>query len=161
MDHKKAIELLEYKLSHALLDEGATYSSIILAAEGNVLATYSSNPHWENIYHGEGLSKDCHLIKASKFLSQKSKDFTVIWDLLPADNEVSLFLNEKRKENKISHGISFCKKNKNGILEVLSLAGRYSEINFAAQVIKNKVKLEKLLAEYKSKYLPKNKMASF
>lgn len=155
MDNQKAIEEFEYTLCQALLDEGATYASIILTTNGNVLSSYSTSPKWESAYHESGLSKSCHLIKASKILSQKSDNFTVIWDLLMPDNEVSSFLNAKRKEKKICHGVSFCKKNVNGILEVLSIAGRFSDVNFPSQVIKNKEKIKKYFTEYKQMYLEK------
>lgn len=153
MDNKKAIEEYYYKLGAALIDEGATYFSIILSKNGKVITNYSTNPQWENIYQESGLWKSCHLIKASNILSQKSNNFIGIWDLFSPDNEVSVYLNEKRKEKKVSHGISFCLKNSNNILEVLSLAGRESDINFASQVLRNKAKINRYLVAYKEKFL--------
>lgn len=96
-----------------------------------VLHSYSTNTLWEGIYHESGFSKSCHLITPTRKLSEKNDNFVVFWDLQIPNNEISHYLNIKRKEKNICHGISFCSKNRNGVLEVLSLAGRACDLNFA------------------------------
>jgi hypothetical protein len=71
-----------------------------------------------------------------------NESFTLFWDYVAPENEVSIYLNAKRKENNICHGVSFCKKNKNGILEILTLTGKNSDIYFASKIISNKHKIQ-------------------
>jgi hypothetical protein len=55
----------------------------------------------------------------------------------------------KRNEKNISHGVSFCMKNKNGVLEILTVAGRACDLNFSEQIIKNQNKIYKNLVRIK------------
>lgn len=155
MDNKKAINEFQYQVCQTILNEGATYSSVILTRSGQVVSSYSTSQKWENIYHGAGLSDRCHLMQASRTLSQKNGNFIIIWDLLHPNNEISTYLNKKRKEEKICHGISFCKKNANDVLEILTLAGKDSDVHFSSQVIKNIKKIKKHMLGYKIKYINK------
>jgi hypothetical protein len=145
MDKSPPIVEFGFKLCKSLKSEGATYSSIILADEKSVLYKYSSSQSWDNLYHETGYSKSCHLIQATKKLAVNNKNFTLFWDYVAPENEISLYLNAKRKENNICHGVSFCTINKNGILEILTLTGKNSDINFASKVISSKQKIQTYL----------------
>ncbi len=155
MDNKKTLDELGFHFGKFLLDEGATYSSIILSKNNQVLHSYSTNKVWDGLYHETGYSKSCHLIEATKILSSAQKSFTLFWDAVLPNNEVSLYLNSKRKEKDICHGVSFCTINKNGVLEIVTMAGRFCDLNFSNQVIQHKEKIRKNLLALEEKYLTK------
>lgn len=150
MDNKKTLDEFSFKFCKNLLESGATYSSIILSKANTVLYSYSTNLIWDGLYHESGYSKSCHLINATKILSKTQDGFTLFWDAVPPDNDISNYLNAKRNEKNISHGVSFCIKNKNDVLEILTIAGRACDLNFSEQVIRNRNKIYKELAIVKS-----------
>lgn len=155
MDNKKTLEEYNFKLGKELIEEGATYASVILLNKQAVLYNYSTNKTWDNLYHQSGHSKSCHLIQAAKKLYDLSSNFTLIWDLILPTDEISQYLNCIRNENNICHGISFCHKNNNGILEVITLAGRCCDFNFSKQVIEDKEKIFKNVYSIQSKMMRK------
>jgi hypothetical protein len=152
VDSQKAIEEFSFKFCGFLLEEGATYSSIILTKHNSVLYSYSTNRKWDHIYHETGYSKSCHLMGATKSLVGQHDNFTLFWDALPPSNEISSYLNEKRNENNICHGVSFCNKNSNGVLEILTIAGRKCDLHFSSQIIDSKEMIQKNLLGFKRKY---------
>lgn len=145
MDSKKTLEDLGFSLCNSLADEGVTYASVIMSKDSSVLYSYSTSPLWDGFYHETGYSKSCHLFAATKLIAEKSNDFILFWDAVVPNNEVSLYLNAKREEKNICHGVSFCKRNSAGILEIVTLAGRKCDINFSSQVMKNKGRIQKFL----------------
>lgn len=117
--------------------------------------SHSTSQAWEGLYLESGFSKSCHLFTATKHLIEKNDNFILFWDSLIPGNEISHYLNAKRKEKNVYHGVSFCKTNNSGILEILSIAGRACDLNFASQVISNKKKIQNQLLGFKEKYLEK------
>lgn len=152
MDNKKALENFGFDLCDALIHEGATYASLILSKDGSVLYNYSTSKIWEGLYIESGYSKSCHLFQATKQLSEKSDSFTLFWDTVVPGNEISLYLNAKRDEKNVCHGVSFCNKNKNGVLEILTIAGRKCDFNFSSQVISQKEMIQRHLIALRNKH---------
>jgi hypothetical protein len=153
MDNKKALEKFGFRFCNYLLEEGATYASIILSHNNNVLYNYSTNIMWDVLYHETGFSKSCHLIQATKVMSKKADNFVLFWDAQTPNNEISIFLNEKRKEKNICHGVSFCATNQNGVLEILTIAGRYCDLNFSSQVISHREEIKKSIIYHREKHI--------
>jgi hypothetical protein len=145
VDGKKALEVFGFKFCKSLLEEGATYASVILSNNNSIIHKYSTNKVWEGLYIESGFSNSCHLFSATKYLIEKNDSFILFWDSLIPNNEISHYLNAKRKEKNVYHGTSFCTKNKSGILEILSIAGRACDLNFATQVVSNKKKIQNQL----------------
>lgn len=69
--------------------------------------------------------------------NQKSS-FIFLWDNYFPCNEESTYLNIMRKEKNISHGVAFCSPLNNGGKLILTVTGKYHDINFSKNVLRNK-----------------------
>lgn len=130
--------------SSLLIDEllglGATYSSVtILDQNGKSVFSKSSNDEWLKIYMDSGLYTQCHLMKeAFSQVKKQNGDFIFLWDKYFPCNEESVYLNRMRQEKNISHGVAFCSPLNNGGKLILTVTGKYHDINFSQNVIRNK-----------------------
>lgn len=145
MDSKKTLEELGFKFCNSLIDDGATYASMIISKDNSILYSHSTNAVWDGLYHETGYSKSCHLFTATKLIAEKSNNFILFWDTVVPNNEISVYLNAQREEKNLCHGVSFCKRNNAGILEIVTLAGRKCDLNFSNQVMKNKDRVQRSL----------------
>lgn len=155
MGSKKTI-VVEKKFSHLrkdLMNFGATYSSVLLFAENNnVLFSKSSNPEWGEEFTSTGLYKHCHLLnEASAQMQSNHSSFTLIWDLYQPITEEGKELNEIRQYKDITHGVGFCSTNPDGSRLLLNVAGKYSDINFGLNILKNRAAVFKSLRNFLAK----------
>lgn len=123
-----------------LLDYGATYSSItILDNQGNSCFSKSSSDEWLKIYMDSHLYTKCHLMQEAYNQSIKQKNnFIFVWDRYFPNNDESLYLNKMREEKNLSHGVAFCSSLDNGGKLIITITGKYHDINFSENVIRNK-----------------------
>lgn len=128
------------KLIDELLDSGITYSSItLLDKAGDAYFSNCSSEEWLHTYIDSGLYVKCHLMQeANKQLNQHNNGFIFIWDNYFPVNEESVYLERLRREKDISHGVAFCSPLKNGGKAILTVAGKYYDVNFSRNIIKNK-----------------------
>lgn len=138
MVSKKTVKQAGIDYTNYLLNDGATYASVILTSSTELKLYHSSNEKWDEMYHHTGYSKECHLIRAVNQLLSKSQNITLVWDCIQPANDISIYLNERRTEMSLCHGVSFCQRNPNGITQIITLTGRNSDINFAKAAISNK-----------------------
>lgn len=128
-------------LSNYFSDQGATYFSLILLdEEKNMLYYKSTNSKWQERYVINNYYKHCHLVDRTNQLIRSNQDnFTLSWDLVKPQNEISTEINALRKEYHVAHGVSFCQKkfivgDKKATF-LITLAGRDCDINFSENVI--------------------------
>lgn len=120
---------------------GTTYlSSIVLDKDENVILSKSSNRDWASEFIGAGLYKDCHLLKEGSRLMQlnNNEGFTLAWDMVKPVEEKQKALEDIRMQKNIMHGVGFCSKDFLGNKIFLNIAGKYSDINFGLNVLKNR-----------------------
>lgn len=123
-----------------LLEYGATYSSItILDQNGKSAFSKASSDEWLKIYMDSRLYTKCHLMQeASKQTTNQKSGFIFIWDNYFPNNEESSYLNKMREEKNISHGVAFCSPLNNEGKLILTVTGKYHDINFSNNVLRNK-----------------------
>lgn len=120
---------------------GTTYlSTIVLDKDENVILSKSSNHDWVSEFIGTGLYKDCHLLKEGSRLMQLNNNsgFTLAWDMVKAIEDKQKALEDIRMHKNIMHGVGFCSKDFLGNKIFLNIAGKYSDINFGLNVLKNR-----------------------
>lgn len=127
-------------LIDALLEYGATYSSItILDQNGKSIFSKSSSDKWLKIYMDSHLYTKCHLMQEAYIQTENQKSgFIFLWDNYFPCNEESTYLNSMRKEKNISHGVAFCSSLNNGGKLILTVTGKYHDVNFSKNVLRNK-----------------------
>lgn len=123
-----------------LLEYGATYSSItILDQNGKSFFSKSSSDEWLKIYMDSQLYTKCHLMQeAYKQTTKQIGSFIFIWDNYFPSNEESSYLNKMREEKNLSHGVAFCSPLNNGGKLILTVTGKYHDINFSKNVLRSK-----------------------
>lgn len=120
---------------------GTTYLSIIvIGSDSNVLLSKASNPDWASEFIGAGLYRDCHLLQEGSRLMHLNKNagFTLAWDMVSPVEEKQKILEEIRMQKDIMHGVGFCSKDFMGNKIFLNIAGKYSDVNFGLNVLKNR-----------------------
>lgn len=122
------------------MDYGATYCSLsILDTHANVIFNKSTSDKWKIQYFESLLYRHCHLMQEANLQLRKSiEGFIFIWDKYFPLNEESRFLQNMRREQNISHGIAFCSRLENEARLIITLAGKYHDIHFSKNVLKNK-----------------------
>ena len=131
-------------LSEEMLNQGATYFSLILLDEKKEMVYYkSTNNKWHEKYVINEYYKHCHLIKRTNDLIRTTQaPFTLPWDFVKCDGEIANEINALRIENRIAHGVSFCNHdfhhNNEKTTFIITLAGRECDVNFSENVIKHK-----------------------
>lgn len=125
-----------------LMDCGVTYSSVtLLNQQGETCLSKCSNDAWLTKYISSKLYLKCHLMQeAFNQLNNGigSKGFIFVWDNYFPNNEESVYLEALRKENNIYHGVAFCSKMENDCVSIVTVTGKYSDINFAKNILRNK-----------------------
>lgn len=139
-DEKKLNNTIRH-LGKSLIDQGATYCSLILIDKKNVIFSQSTNDAWDIFYQESKLSSHCHLIRAVDRLVTYNQEITLFWDMCKPDNEISAYISNKRMDYNLCHGVSFCSRNLNNITEILTITGHKNNINFSKNVLKNKGKI--------------------
>jgi len=138
-------------LSENLLGLGATYSSVLIFNDANVVtSSYSSDLEWSNEFTSTGLYKDCHLLQEAHNQMKKniSSNFTLLWDLYSPLSAKANELDEIRKSKNITHGVGFCLNGRLGEKILLNVAGKFSDINFGSNVLRNRSKIYEDLLEF-------------
>lgn len=152
MDSKKTVGIDRKftSLNHDLLNFGATYSSVILLSDNNnLLLSKSSNPEWGEEFTSTGLYKHCHLLReANTQMQSNQSSFTLVWDLYKPNTDEAQELDEIRKYKDITHGVGFCTTNHDGSKLILSVAGKYSDVNFGLSILKNRIAVYKSLRKF-------------
>lgn len=147
MDNKKAVIFDKnfFVYNEQLANIGATYVSLLMFDRENKLQlTKSSNLDWSDEFTSTELYKDCHLLnEANNQMKSIDYSFTLAWDLYQPITEKQKSLDDIRKYRDINHGVGFCFKNPDGSRLLLSIAGKYSDINFGLNVLKNRAKIYK------------------
>lgn len=142
MDSKKTIKISNNfnVLNKELLNIGATYSSLlIMDDDSKVIYSKSSNIDWSEEFTSSGLYKHCHLLKeANKQMGYINSPFTLLWDLYTPFTDKEHELEDIRSHKNIVHGVGFCFPDNNGRRILLSIAGKYSDINFGSIVLKHR-----------------------
>ena len=142
MDSKKTVKLGNnfLLLNTELLNIGATYSSLlIMNDESKIIFSKSSNIDWSDEFTSSGLFKNCYLLKeANKQMKYNSAPFTILWDLYNPFTDKEHELAEIRNQKDIVHGVGFCFQDDHGQRILLNIAGKYSDINFGAIVLKHR-----------------------
>lgn len=64
--------------------------------------------------------------------------FIFLWDNYFPCNEESAYLNKMREEKNIYHGVAFCSALNNGGKLILTVTGKYHDVNFSKNVLRNK-----------------------
>ena len=127
-----------------LLGLGTTYLSLIVFDKSsNVIISKSSNPDWSSEFMETGLYKDCHLLQAASSLMSINDSFLLVWDTVSPSEEKQKNLEEIRKQKNIMHGVGFCSKDLLGNKVFLNIAGKYSDINFGLNVLKERKEVYK------------------
>lgn len=157
MDNQKTIKHDDHfwQMNRDLVDVGATYVSLLIFnANKDVLYSKSSNPDWMEEFTSTGLYKKCHLLRAAHDQMAQSQQhlFTLAWDLYSPPTEEAYELEEIRKYKNITHGVGFCIKDHETRL-MLNIAGKYSDINFGLNILKNRKEVYRSLRYFT---LPKN-----
>lgn len=151
MDNKKTV-IIERNfslLNSELVNIGATYSSLLVFNNNNeIVLSKSSDKNWSEEFTSTGMYKNCHLLKeANEQIKTKNGSFIVIWDLYNPYTNQEKELDEIRKYRDIVHGVGFCFKDANGNRIMLNIAGKYSDINFGLNVLKNRPNIYKALRQ--------------
>lgn len=130
-----------------LLDYGVTYSSItLLDKNGNSYFSKSSSDKWLDLYINSGLYLKCHLMQeAFTQIKKHNNGFTFIWDKYAPFNEESVYLNKLRDEKNITHGVAFCSVLPDGCKSIITVTGKYHDINFSNNVLRNKKPIYKAI----------------
>jgi hypothetical protein len=130
--------------SSVLIDEllgyGATYSSMtLLDQNGNSYYSRSSSDEWLKTYIESNLYVKCHLMQEAFNQAKNQKNgFIFQWDSYFPCNEESAYLNRMREEKNIAHGVAFCSPLDNGGKLILTVTGKYHDVNFSKNVLRNK-----------------------
>lgn len=138
-------------LSENLLGLGATYSSILIFNDTNIVtSSYSSDLDWSNEFTSTGLYKDCHLLQEAhdQMKRNSSSNFTLLWDLYSPLSEKANELDDIRKSKNITHGVGFCLNGRFGEKVLLNIAGKFSDINFGVNVLRNRSKIYRDLLDF-------------
>lgn len=151
MDSKKTLKIENnfYLLNEELLNVGATYSSLlIMNNDSKIVFLKSSNVDWSEEFTSSGLYQHCYLLKeANKQMQHNAKPFTIVWDLYTPLTDEEYELVEIRRQKDIVHGVGFCFRDNLGQKILLNIAGKYSDINFGAIVLKHRVAVYKSLRQ--------------
>jgi len=151
MDSKKAVVIENnfLSLNNELLNIGATYSSLLVFNDdNNVIFSNSSDKDWSEEFTSSGMHKNCYLLKeAHEQMRKKDSSFTVVWDFYSPHTDKEKELEELRKYKNIVHGVGFYFKNIDGNKILLSVAGKYSDINFGLTVLKHRSEVYKALRQ--------------
>ncbi len=124
-----------------LVFQGATYASMTIITNKELNLYKSTNMVWDEFYHGNNFAKYCHLISVGNKLFEKNDNFTLLWDHVTPDTEISNIINEHRIKNNLCHGISFVQKNIDGSMQGINLATKFGDLSFTLAVIENKAKI--------------------
>ena len=127
-------------LSENLLGLGATYSSLLIFNEkNNLVYSCSTDPEWANEFSSKELYKDCHLLNEAYIqMSSNNNPFTLAWDFCSPFTEEAKALDDIRKVKNITHGVGFCLQGINNTKVLLNIAGKYCDINFGFNVLRNR-----------------------
>lgn len=139
------------ELNEDLLGLGTTYLSLIVLDENsNAIISQSSDLDWSSEFIENGLYKDCHLLaKASSLMTlHKSGSFTLAWDSVLPVGEKQKSLEDIRKQKNIMHGVGFCNKDTLGNKIFLNIAGKYSDVNFGLNVLRERKEIYKKLHKF-------------
>ncbi|MFN8787729.1 MAG: hypothetical protein ACK5Z5_01590 [Neisseriaceae bacterium] len=141
MDIEKTIALIRNNFLENLVFQGATYASINIVTDKNICLYVSTNNYWNDLYHDNNFSSHCHLISAASTIIKQKNDFTLLWDTVLPNTEMSNIIDGHRIRNKLCHGVSFIQKDASGIIQSINLASSYGNLMFAKSVIENKEKI--------------------
>ena len=151
MDSKKTVRIGNnfHLLNKELLNIGATYSSLLIMNEDSkIIFSKSSNIDWSEEFTSSGLSEHCYLLKeANKQMEYNNAPFTILWDLYNPLTDKELELADIRNQKDIVHGVGFCFRDNQGQKILLNIAGKYSDINFGAIVLKHRPTVYKSLRQ--------------
>lgn len=139
------------ELNDDLLGLGTTYLSLIVMDQNsNAIISESSNPDWSLEFIESDSYKDCHLLKKAGDLMSicKNGSFNLVWDSVAPENDKQKSLDEIRKQKNIVHGIGFCSVDNLGNKIFLNIAGKYSDINFGLNVLKERADVYKKLRHF-------------
>ena len=128
-------------LSEEIMGFGTTYLSLmVINADNKHMIAKSTNPDWASEFLESGLSKECHLLKrANENFAKDIHSFSLIWDAVPlSQDEKANKLHELRLSKNYAHGIGFCQEDILGNRLIVSIAGKYSDINFGLNLMKNR-----------------------
>ena len=152
MDNKTSLKKQDrfILLNKNLLGLGATYSSVLVFNEkNNVLHSCSTDPDWSDEFTSKKLYKDCHLLQeAYKQMGYNNSSFTLAWDFYLPITEEARALEDIRKQKNITHGVGFCIKGLNQTKILLNVAGKYSDVNFGLNVLRNRDQIYKELRSF-------------
>lgn len=138
----------------ALIDElvglGSTYCSItLLDKQGKAYLTKSSNEQWQQNYIDSGLYTKCHLMQeALRQLKQHTKGFIFLWDNYFPINDESVYLEQKRKEQNIAHGVAYCLPNTQEGKVIITVAGKSSDVHFTQNTLRHTNLIYKALLKH-------------
>lgn len=141
MDNQKIIAQATSAFVENLVFQGATYASLTIFKNGVLKVYQSTNAAWDEFYNANNYSKSCHIVSAGNELIKTQPKFTVLWDLIIPNNDVTNLINELRIKNGLCHGVSFVQKNIDGSMQGINLAGKYNDLSFSTAVIENKKKI--------------------
>ena len=151
MDNQTAIKIEKSftLFSDQLLGLGATYSSILIFNDNNlVIKSFSSDQEWADEFTSKELYKDCHLLQeAHKQMKLNQAAFTIAWDLYSPVTEKAKNLDDVRKQKNITHGVGFCIQYAGHPKILLNIAGKYADVNFGLNVLRNRGKIYQELRE--------------
>lgn len=142
MDSKAAVKREKnfWNVNSKLAEYGATYVSLLIFNQNNQLTySLSSNPDWSDEFSSTGLYKKCHLLNtANELMSTNNTSFTLAWDLYLPETEAAKELDDIRKSIDISHGVGFCVHGVHQSKIMLNIAGKYMDVNFGLNILKNR-----------------------
>ncbi|MFT4058917.1 MAG: hypothetical protein QM652_05150 [Legionella sp.] len=151
MDSKKTIKIGNnfHLLNKELLNIGATYSSLLIMNDNSkIIFSKSSDIDWSEEFTTSGLYKHCYLLKeANKQMAYNNMPFTLLWDLYNPLTDKEHELADIRNHKNIVHGVGFCFRDNEGQKILLNIAGKYSDVNFGAIVLKRRTTVYKSLRQ--------------
>ena len=132
-------------LNEHLLGLSATYiSTLIFNKQNKVLYSCSTDPEWSDEFTSKKLYQDCHLLQeACRQMNFNNSSFTLAWDFYSPVTEEAKVLEDIRKYKNISHGVGFCITGSDQTKIMLNIAGKYADINFGLNVLRNREKIYK------------------
>ena len=149
MDSQKALRLGSnfHLLNSELLNIGATYCSLLVMNENKeIIFSKSSNIDWSEEFTSSVLYKHCHLLQeANKQIIYNDSPFTLIWDLYNPNSDKGYELEDIRNQKNIAHGVGFSFRDNLEQTILLSIAGKYSDVNFGSLVLKHRSAVYKSL----------------
>jgi hypothetical protein len=151
MDSKEAVKIENnfHVVNKELLNIGATYSSLLIMNEGSkIIFSRSSNIDWSEEFMSSGLYEHCYLLKeANKQMKFNDAPFTMAWDLYKPLTDQERELADIRNQKDIVHGVGFCFQGNQRQKILLNIAGKYSDINFGAMVLRHRAAVYKSLRQ--------------